>query len=181
MKNQSSSQSISQSVNKPASQPVSRSASQSISWGLSASDASYAGNEINWSMKSKSLESSRITLNDALPSYADNPTVILRLDKSILCASTACRVIPQAAIDVGPDPASGTPDGTPRGLQRLEFDPSAVEATSYGTGVVVKNRGTLRSSIMDETEYRYSQLDEDSGNIGMAMPAYFMKKWSLYT
>lgn len=60
----------------------------------------------------------------------------------------ASRVAPlQSAIDVGPDPATTTPDGTPRDLQMLSYDPNEVEATEYGTGVIVRGRTSLRRSI----------------------------------
>uniref|UniRef100_A0A061S1B5 Nephrocystin-4-like protein n=2 Tax=Tetraselmis sp. GSL018 TaxID=582737 RepID=A0A061S1B5_9CHLO len=52
------------------------------------------------------------------------------------------------AIDVGPNPATDTPKHTPQGMQKLDFDPSNVEPTEYGTGVIVRHRGSLRSSIM---------------------------------
>lgn len=53
----------------------------------------------------------------------------------------------QAAIDVGPDPATNTPAETPKGLQKLTYNPEDVLATDYGTGILLRNQGTLRSSI----------------------------------
>ena len=49
---------------------------------------------------------------------------------------------------MGPNPATETPVVTPKGLERLDYDPAEVEASGYGTGVVVKGRGSLRTSVV---------------------------------